>query len=135
MNGDPCASDKSVHTSAITFTWQKIMPSILQMKLTGTTELVVVAALVGLISFMPSLLSFLVSSPVGKAVAFGFVAYLWKQHNELVALLLAVALLKACPAYERMTDVEMAAAAAAKKDEKTSPPPSTPPAEGMSTKY
>jgi hypothetical protein len=105
------------------------------MKLTGTTELVVVAALVGLISFMPSLLSFLVSSPVGKAVAFGFVAYLWKQHNELVALLLAVALLKACPAYERMTDVEKAAMEAAKEKEKTSPPPGTPPMDGMATKY
>jgi hypothetical protein len=70
------------------------------MKLTGTAELVVVVALVGLISFAPKLLGFIVSSPVGKAVAFGFVAYLWKQHNELVALLLAVALLKACPAYE-----------------------------------
>ena len=70
------------------------------MKLTGTAELVVVVALVGLISFAPKLLSVVVSSPVGKAVAFGFVAYLWKQHNELIALLLAVALLKACPAYE-----------------------------------
>ena len=105
------------------------------MKLTGTAELAVVVALVGLVSFMPTLLSFLVSSPIGKAVSFGFVVYLWKQHTELVALLLAVALLKACPAYERMTDVEMAAAAAAKKDEKTPPPPGTPPAEGMSTKY
>jgi hypothetical protein len=76
------------------------MLQILQMKLTGTAELVVVVALVGLISFAPKLLSFIVSSPVGKAVAFGFVAYLWKQHNELVALLLAVALLKACPSYE-----------------------------------
>ena len=76
------------------------MLQILQMKLTGTAELVVVVALVGLISFAPKLLSVLVSSPVGKAVSFGFVAYLWKQHNELVALLLAVALLKACPAYE-----------------------------------
>jgi len=74
------------------------------MKLTGTAELAVVAALVGLISFMPSMLSALVSSPVGKAVAFGFVAYLWKQHNELVALLLAIALVKACPAYERLTN-------------------------------
>jgi hypothetical protein len=105
------------------------------MKLTGTAELAVVVALVGLVSFMPTLLSFLVSSPVGKAVSFGFVVYLWKQHNELVALLLAVALLKACPAYERMTDVEMAAAAAAKKKDETSPPPGTPPTEGMSTKY
>jgi hypothetical protein len=76
------------------------MLQILQMKLTGTAELVVVVALVGLISFAPKLLSVLVSSPVGKALSFGFVAYLWKQHNELVALLLAVALLKACPAYE-----------------------------------
>jgi hypothetical protein len=70
------------------------------MKLTGTAELAVVVVLIGLISFAPKLLGVIVSSPVGKAVAFGFVAYLWKQHNELVALLLAVALLKACPAYE-----------------------------------
>jgi hypothetical protein len=75
------------------------------MKLTGTVELAVVAALVGLISFMPTMLSALVSSPIGKAVAFGFVAYLWKQHNELVALLLAVALVKACPAYEHAKDM------------------------------
>ena len=75
------------------------------MKLTGTAELAVVAALVGLISFMPSMLSALVSSPIGKAVAFGFVAYLWKQHNELVALLLAIALVKACPAYEHNTNM------------------------------
>ena len=77
------------------------------MKLTGTAELVVVVALVGLISFAPKLLSVVVSSPVGKAVAFGFVAYLWKQHNELIALLLAVALLKACPAYEYANDPTM----------------------------
>lgn len=83
------------------------------MKLTGTAELVVVVALVGLISFAPKLLGVIVSSPVGKAVAFGFVAYLWKQHNELVALLLAVALLKACPAYEYADDKTM-----------TMPPPS-----------
>jgi hypothetical protein len=105
------------------------------MKLTGTAELAVVAALVGLISFMPTTLSALVSSPVGKAVAFGFVAYLWKQHNELVALLLAVALVKACPAYERMTDVEAAAAAAAaaKKKEEGQHPPM--PTENMAPKY
>jgi len=70
------------------------------MKLTGTAELAVVAALVGLLSFAPKLLGVVVGSPVGRALAFGFVAYLWKQHNELVALLLAVALVKACPAYE-----------------------------------
>jgi hypothetical protein len=104
------------------------------MKLTGTAELAVVAALVGLISFMPMMLSALVSSPIGKAVAFGFVAYLWKQHNELVALLLAVALVKACPAYERMTDVEKAAmeAAALKEKEKQHPPI---PTENMAPKY
>lgn len=78
------------------------MPQILQMKLSGNVELAAVAVLVGLISFMPMMLSVLVSSPIGKAVSFGFVVYLWKQHNELVALLLAIALLKACPAYERM---------------------------------
>jgi len=72
------------------------------MKLTGTSELVVVVVLVGLIAFMPKALGFLVSSPVGKAVAFGFVAFLWKQHNELPALLLSVALVKAAPAYEHM---------------------------------
>jgi len=81
------------------------MLPILQMKLAGNVELAVVAALVGLISFMPTMLSALVSSPVGKAVAFGFVAFLWKQHNELVALLLAVALVKACPAYEHLADM------------------------------
>ena len=75
------------------------------MKLTGNVELAVVALLVGLISFMPSMLSPFVSSQVGKAVAFGLVAWLWKQHNELVALLLAVALLKAAPAYEHATDM------------------------------
>jgi hypothetical protein len=84
------------------------------MKLTGTTELGVVVALVGLIAFMPKLLGFLVESQVGKAVAFGFVAYLWKQHNELVALLLAVALLRSCPAYEH----------AGKPDDKTMKKPS-----------
>ena len=72
------------------------------MKLTGTVELAVVAALVGLIAFMPSALSSLVSSQVGKAVAFGAVVWLWKQHNELVALLLTAALLKAAPAYEHL---------------------------------
>ena len=82
------------------------------MKLTGNVELAVVAALVGLIAFAPSALSFIVSSQVGKAVAFGFVAYLWKQHNELPALLLAVALVKACPAYEHNKDMT--------KDEKKS---------------
>jgi predicted outer membrane lipoprotein len=76
------------------------------MKLTGTSELGVVALLVGLIAFMPKALSFLVSSPVGKAAAFGLVAYLWKQHNELVALLLAVAFVKAAPAYEHATDMK-----------------------------
>jgi hypothetical protein len=90
------------------------MLQILQMKLTGTAELVVVAALVGLISFAPKLLSFIVSSPIGKAVAFGFVAYLWKQHNELVALLLAVALLKACPSYEYLDSPEMKPPSASK---------------------
>lgn len=85
------------------------------MKLTGTTELVVVVGLVALIAFMPKLLSFLVESQVGKAVAFGFVAWLWKQHNELPALLLAVALLKAAPTYEHL------------ETKKTTPPGTTPP--------
>ena len=70
------------------------------MKLTGNTELAVVVGLVALIAFMPKLLGSVVGSPVGKAVAFGFVAWLWKQHNELVALLLAVALVKAASTYE-----------------------------------
>lgn len=96
------------------------------MKLTGNTELAVVAALVGVIAFAPRLLGFLVETQVGKAVAFGFVAWLWKQHNELPALFLAVALLKACPAYEHMTDVEKAAAAAAAAKKPAAPP--TPPA-------
>ena len=77
------------------------------MKLTGNVELAVVVALVGLISFMPKLLGSVVGSPVGKAVAFGLVAWLWKQHNELVALLLAVALVKAAPAYEGADDKTM----------------------------
>ena len=88
------------------------------MKLTGTTELVVVVGLVALIAFMPKLLSFLVESQVGKAVAFGFVAWLWKQHNELPALLLAVALLKAAPTYEHL------------ETKKTTPPGTTPPMMG-----
>lgn len=94
------------------------------MKLTGNVELAVVAALVGVIAFAPRLLGVVVDTQVGKAVAFGFVAWLWKQHNELVALLLAVAFLRACPAYEHMTDAEKAVAAAAKKPV---PPPSGPP--------
>jgi len=93
------------------------------MKLTGNLELGVVVVLVGLISFMPKMLGFLVESQVGRAVSFGFVAWLWKQHNELPALLLAVALLKACPSYEHMTDAEKAAAA--KKP--ATPPATTPP--------
>lgn len=91
------------------------------MKLVGTTELVVLAVLIGLIAFMPNALSFIVSSQVGKAAAFAGVVYVHKQHNELIALLLAVALIRACPAYERMTDTEkavMAAAASKSKDEK-----------------
>ena len=95
------------------------------MKLTGNTELALVAALVGVIAFAPRLLGFLVETQVGKAVAFGFVAWLWKQHNELPALLLAVALLKACPAYEHMTDAEKAAAAAAAKKPAVPPPAPT----------
>lgn len=77
------------------------------MKLTGNTELAVVVGLVALIAFMPKLLSVLVETAVGKAVAFGLVAWLWKQHNELPALLLAVALLKAAPAYEHADDASM----------------------------
>jgi len=73
------------------------------MKLTGNLELGAVVVLVGLISFMPKMLSFLVESQVGRAVSFGFVAFVWKQHNELVALLLAVALVKACSSYEHAT--------------------------------
>ena len=104
------------------------------MKLTGTAELVVVVALVGLISFAPKLLSVVVSSPVGKAVAFGFVAYLWKQHNELIALLLAVALLKACPAYEYADDKTMKKAPSSTSggsSMETSMPPPTTTTEGM----
>lgn len=98
------------------------------MKLTGNVELAVVAALVGVIAFAPKLLSFIVETAVGKAVAFAFVSWLWKQHNELVALLLAIAYVRAMPAYEHMTDVEKAAVAAAtKKDTKTPPPPMTTP--------
>lgn len=88
------------------------------MKLTGTAELAVVVVLIGLISFAPKLLGVIVSSPVGKAVAFGFVAYLWKQHNELVALLLAVALLKACPAYEYASEASVTTAPKMDKMEK-----------------
>ena len=104
------------------------------MKLTGTAELVVVVALVGLISFAPKLLSVVVSSPVGKAVAFGFVAYLWKQHNELIALLLAVALLKACPAYEYADDKTMKKAPSSTSGGSSSmetPMPPPPTTEGM----
>lgn len=72
------------------------------MKLTGNLELGAIVVLVGLISFMPKMLSFLVESQVGRAVSFGFVAFVWKQHNELVALLLAVALVKACSSYEHL---------------------------------
>lgn len=99
------------------------------MKLTGNLELGVVVVLVGLVAFMPKMLSFLVESQVGRAVSFGFVAWLWKQHNELPALLLAVALLKAAPAYEHMTDAEKAVAAAATKKPATttSTPPMTTP--------
>ena len=86
------------------------------MKLTGNTELAVVVGLVALIAFMPKLLGSVVGSPVGKAVAFGFVAWLWKQHNELVALLLAVALVKAAPTYEY----------AGKPDDKTMKPDAAP---------
>ena len=93
------------------------------MKLTGTAELVVVVALVGLISFAPKLLSVLVSSPVGKALSFGFVAYLWKQHNELVALLLAVALLKACPAYEYADALGTSDSTKKEDDKKMTPTP------------
>jgi hypothetical protein len=90
------------------------------MKLTGQVELAVVAALVGVIAFMPKVLSFIVSSAVGKAVAFAFVAWLWKQHNELVALLLAIAYLRAMPAYEHADDKSM------KKPEHQTPPVTTP---------
>ena len=102
------------------------------MKLTGNVELAAVAALVGVIAFAPRLLSVVVDTQVGKAVAFGFVAWLWKQHNELIALLLAVALLRGCPAYEHMTDAEKAAAAVAKASaaEKKTPPPMTTPTPG-----
>lgn len=75
------------------------------MKLTGNIELAVVAALIGVIAFMPRVFSSVVGSQVGKAVAFGVVAYLWKQHNELIALLLAVAFLKAAPSYEYADDL------------------------------
>ena len=88
------------------------------MKLTGNTELAVVAALVGLIAFAPKLLGVVVGSPVGRALAFGFVAWLWKQHNELVALLLAVALVKAAPAYE---GVDATLSTTPKKEEKKEP--------------
>jgi len=81
------------------------MPQILQMKLTGNVELAVVAALIGVIAFMPRVFSAIVSSQVGKAIAFGAVAYLWKQHNELIALLLAIAFLKAAPSYEYADDL------------------------------
>ena len=70
---------------------------------------------------MPSMLTALVSSPVGKAVAFGFVAWLWKQHNELVALLLAVALVKACPAYEHLEMKKKEETTPATKPTKTAP--------------
>ena len=96
------------------------------MKLTGNIELAVVVALVGVISFMPRTLSSLVSSQVGKAVAFGFVAWLWKQHNELVALLLAVALVKAGSSYEGVdktldTPKDMPDASTKKKDSPSHP--------------
>ena len=93
------------------------------MKLTGNAELAVVAALVGLIAFAPKLLGVVVGSPVGKALAFGFVAWLWKQHNELVALLLAVALVKACPAYE---GVDATLSTTPKKPEEKKPPAAPP---------
>ena len=104
------------------------------MKLTGTAELAVVAGLVGLISFMPSMLSALVSSPVGKAVAFGFVAYLWKQHNELVALLLAIALVKACPAYEHITNPSTGSSGSGSSGSGTNPPVTTPTGSGTPPK-
>ena len=89
------------------------------MKLTGNVELAVVAALVGVIAFMPKVLSFIVETSVGKAVAFAFVAWLWKQHNELVALLLAVAYVRAMPAYEHLDNPKKAT---------PSTPPTPPPA-------
>jgi hypothetical protein len=44
---------------------------------------------------------------------------IWKQHNELVALLLAVALVKAAPAYEGVNET-------LKKDKDAPPAAATP---------
>jgi predicted outer membrane lipoprotein len=77
------------------------------MKLSGMYETVAIVVLIGLISFMPRLLSFIVETGVGRAIAFGAVTLVWKQHNELLAILLAVAFLRAIPAYEHADDASM----------------------------
>jgi hypothetical protein len=77
------------------------------MKLSGMSETVAIVVLIGLISFMPRLLSFIVETGVGRAIAFGAVAFAWKQHNELLAILLAVTFLRAIPAYEHADDASM----------------------------
>lgn len=100
---------------------------VLQMKLTGNVELAVVAALVGVIAFAPKLLSVVVETAVGKAVAFALVAWVWKQHNELVALMLALALLRGLPAYEHMTTAEKTAAEKAAAEKKAAATPTPPP--------
>ena len=66
------------------------------MKLTKTTEWVVIGALIVYIAFTPGfqVMRDLLATPVGRVVGLAVIVYVWKYVNALVAVLLAVAFVR-----------------------------------------
>ena len=62
------------------------------MRITQSQELIVAAALIGYIAFMPGfqVVRDLLSTSVGKAIGLSVIVYVWKYVSEIVALLLVI---------------------------------------------
>lgn len=72
------------------------------MRLSGTNELAVIGALILVTVFMPHLVSPLVRSHVGKAVALAAVAWVSLHVSQSVALFGAVLVLSCCSGWEHL---------------------------------
>ena len=72
------------------------------MRLSGTNELLAIGAVILVTCFAPHLVSPLVRSHVGKAVALAAVAWVSLHVSPHLALLLAVLVLSCCSGWEHM---------------------------------
>ena len=78
------------------------------MRLSGTNELVAIVVVILVTCFSPSLVSPLVRSNVGKALALAGTAWVALNVSQPLALFLAVLVVSCCSGYEHMYTKEYA---------------------------